>query len=970
MADDRASYEKSFSEWLARQVSPAQLSAIYFVFTDISEFCLSRKILKKPLFETDDLATLADVRETVEHSKVFAFSYRKQKIIMIAAIRHYCRFIKETKDSSRLIESEQVSDDKPESAEQNITANNSLLDFLIANNISFIDNRPKNGCLWIIGGKELQIFADKCSARGVTFHFKADGARATEYSSAWWTTDDFNGPAKGESAVPVADNITEGKPSLAIQSEKSNRMKFIEWLNKRGISYGAIFVALSSLERCTERVKAGKIIDDDIYHVISAETMAAIRSFLLADKDFINADCRKGNQLTKALNLYSEFFDEQLRPAILEVIAAPEPEMDSSDEVTTPPPSEIEVLLSEEIFAPLKLALEKENIRTIEDLRALKLWAFMNKNNLYSISMRQTVLAKVRRLLEPEMAGNPELFYEHHCGLAVYSEDTIAEQNEIETPVSTSALDEPDQSELAINGTNEQRLNLDELCSLAYTKPTGFSYKGKVISCASWSELYFKLVRELYSDYKSLFQHNMRFAGSSSIDFGSRAGMRRPKEIKSNIYLECNISATGFVSKIRWLFTYCSVNINDVIITYRRQINGNSRQTSQAPTRTTCAASECSVSAQESKTVDPEQIEKVEKIVLDADTNGVTCDGLYNILGLTMTATKTLVQKCKRVVEIKGTLYHEEAFADWNDGAKRICRIMEKLMQINNGYISAAQLYNYARAEMNMFLNDNDLNDECSVYEIAQHLFEKNSFGGNHYSFSGKAYISKPEDPISSNFDVICKFADDQGGVFREDDLAEHLTGRGIRAGNLRNQMRLGKEPEFFFYEPGTIISAKSMGIDDSWKESVRQALNKLFSVEDDHIVLRQIQPVWYETLPALPGHRGWTPLLLQYVLQFYGQELGAKTIMKLKSQPLDTLHAMLVKLNSLIQNFGDAVIAYLMESEIKQRSFKAEELRQLLVESGMIKGNELIWNMPKALADDERFAWDAQDENVKVRVG
>ena len=46
-----------------------------------------------------------------------------------------------------------------------------------------------------------------------------------------------------------------------------------------------------------------------------------------------------------------------------------------------------------------------------------------------------------------------------------------------------------------------------------------------------------------------------------------------------------------------------------------------------------------------------------------------------------------------------------------------------------------------------------------------------------------------------------------------------------------------------------------------------------------------------------------------------------------------------------------------------------SEELRQLLVKSGMIQGNELIGNIPKALAKDERFAWDAKGENVTIRV-
>ena len=155
MIDSSASYENIFSEWFAKQVPPAQFSAIYSVFTNINSFCLSRKILKKPLFKTDDLVTLSKVRETVESNKIFAFIYRKQKSTMTAAMQHYYRFIKEAKDKSRLIEPIRMPNDKSKSSEQEISASNSLLDFLVANNISFIDNRQKNGCLWMIGGEEL-----------------------------------------------------------------------------------------------------------------------------------------------------------------------------------------------------------------------------------------------------------------------------------------------------------------------------------------------------------------------------------------------------------------------------------------------------------------------------------------------------------------------------------------------------------------------------------------------------------------------------------------------------------------------------------------------------------------------------------------------------------------------------------------------------------------------------------------------
>jgi hypothetical protein len=75
----------------------------------------------------------------------------------------------------------------------------------------------------------------------------------------------------------------------------------------------------------------------------------------------------------------------------------------------------------------------------------------------------------------------------------------------------------------------------------------------------------------------------------------------------------------------------------------------------------------------------------------------------------------------------------------------------------------------------------------------------------------------------------------------------------------------------------------------------------------------------------------------------------------------------MLVSNDSPIQGFGDVVISYLAENEVEQKSFEAEELRWKLVNAGILKGNELIWNMYKALKNDERFAWDVAGSHVTV---
>ena len=110
--------------------------------------------------------------------------------------------------------------------------------------------------------------------------------------------------------------------------------------------------------------------------------------------------------------------------------------------------------------------------------------------------------------------------------------------------------------------------------------------------------------------------------------------------------------------------------------------------------------------------------------------------------------------------------------------------------------------------EMNMFITDNDINDERSVFDIAAHLFEKKRYHNKQYIFSGKMHISKPDHPVTSNLDIFRKFAADQGGVFSFDSLIEYLHRIGVGTGNLRMQMRIPDEPIFFYYESGVLMCA------------------------------------------------------------------------------------------------------------------------------------------------------------------
>lgn len=359
----------------------------------------------------------------------------------------------------------------------------------------------------------------------------------------------------------------------------------------------------------------------------------------------------------------------------------------------------------------------------------------------------------------------------------------------------------------------------------------------------------------------------------------------------------------------------------------------------------------------------------VEKAILDSDIEGITIEKLTKrVPSLSIPALKEYRDCSKKIIDLNGMMVHVDAIVGLDEAANGLKIIIEKLLNKNNGYVSSSQLYDYARAELQMFLNDNDLCSEQKVFDIARFLFSKTDWEGNHYEFSSGRHITRNgEKALKTNMDVFIKYARDMGGVFQWDDLVNYLETVGIKTGNLRGQMKIGSEAVFFYVTPETLITAESMKIDETWLNAVRHALDVLFNDVGDHIIIRHISYNWFEQLPELPNRLKWTPLLLQYVLQFYEKELGARTIHSELAMQYDSIHALLVKSDCVLNSFGDAVISFMFDNEVNDRRFQEEELRKLLVSGGLIGQYENVNNMQRAIGNDSRFAWDASGETVTL---
>lgn len=71
MIDGKKTIIDDYMQYLAKKVSPYQLSEFYICYSEIEAFCMKTKVLQKPLFETTDFEIIKKVQYTIEQNMIF-----------------------------------------------------------------------------------------------------------------------------------------------------------------------------------------------------------------------------------------------------------------------------------------------------------------------------------------------------------------------------------------------------------------------------------------------------------------------------------------------------------------------------------------------------------------------------------------------------------------------------------------------------------------------------------------------------------------------------------------------------------------------------------------------------------------------------------------------------------------------------------------------------------------------------------
>lgn len=295
---------------------------------------------------------------------------------------------------------------------------------------------------------------------------------------------------------------------------------------------------------------------------------------------------------------------------------------------------------------------------------------------------------------------------------------------------------------------------------------------------------------------------------------------------------------------------------------------------------------------------------------------------------------------------------------DLDEGKRGIREILYAHFLTLYGYSNIGILWSAAQNSLSMFLNDNAINSADDLWRFLVRAF-KNEFVLN----LPHIWQHSPDYPQSSR-GLVINLARQHGGVVTREQIDRFFL--RIKLTTLYNSFVLDKG-QLLFYDNEKFILTEIVNPTVERISVIAKALNTLFSCENtSFIVLRDISSLWFSRLPELPNGLQWTPLLLQELLRICS-EIGYCIISPdLKGQALDTVGAAIVPSESEIETFADIVHRFSYGKYKLPFKLSSEELRLDLREAGMLDGNELIYNMHKALKD-YRFAF--SDENRTVMI-
>ena len=126
--------------------------------------------------------------------------------------------------------------------------------------------------------------------------------------------------------------------------------------------------------------------------------------------------------------------------------------------------------------------------------------------------------------------------------------------------------------------------------SMAFSKPVSLSYFGEVKPESSWKGLYVDACKSLLDDYPDIFTRlkaeSLHGSGKTwLVDAENLHLLAVPKQLEEGLFVDTNRNAFDLVKNLKWLLDECSVDYENVVITYTNK-DGKKEASVPAPVTT------------------------------------------------------------------------------------------------------------------------------------------------------------------------------------------------------------------------------------------------------------------------------------------------------------------------------------------------------------------------------------------------
>jgi transcriptional regulator with XRE-family HTH domain len=358
---------------------------------------------------------------------------------------------------------------------------------------------------------------------------------------------------------------------------------------------------------------------------------------------------------------------------------------------------------------------------------------------------------------------------------------------------------------------------------------------------------------------------------------------------------------------------------------------------------------------------------KIEEYLISNGIEPSTIDDLYTYADISVSPGLLLkiINLSPGIIEIDNKKYiHRNSITDIDEVAEKLLLILNRQFEQFGGYTNCHLLYDAAKIDLSLFMNDNGFDDELIIYFLTRHFFGKEKYHGNSYVFSANLHIFDHAIDFPKNgLGMLINLAEHHNGIINRELCENYLLRLKMPVNTIINHIYKKSDSTFYFYDETTYILSKYLQLDDLFLEKIKSFIDELF-LNHMYIIPREIDSGWLSRLPQLNIGMPWTLLFLQEIIK-YNKVIGYKSLFSQADQSPYRIAAAFVKADFDL-TLVDIMYDYIKSKIELPKKMEPEKLRVLLREGGFLHHFEWLTRMHK-IFDDPRFVF--SDNNTKVYI-